>query len=218
MVNLCRYPILFLLLTPAATQPPGGVAMEEQTHWAYGLLALAMLGALAVLAWSIHRRLRRDRGGATAPAPNGIGTEPQESTEHRASSSESPSKRILVVDDEPINRTVLRQMLTNGGYEVVEAIDGAQALKSVKDDIQMVLLDVMMPGLSGYEVCRRLRQQYSMQRLPVIFVTAKDRPEDLAEGFAAGGTDYLTKPVHPNDLLERIQAHWTHWNHWTGEA
>jgi CheY-like chemotaxis protein len=108
---------------------------------------------------------------------------------------------------------VSRQSLNIGRvYQVLgqadrEATDGPQALAAVDDQIHLVLLDVMMPQMSGFEVCRRLRERFPMSRLPVVFVTAKDRPEDLAKGFAAGGTDYLTKPVSMDDLLTRVEAH-----------
>ncbi len=112
-----------------------------------------------------------------------------------------------MVDDEPVNRMVLVQMLQAAGYSVMEAVDGPQALEKVDAQIQLVLLDVMMPQMSGFEVCRRLRKHFPMGRLPIIFVTARDLPEDLAEGFAAGGTDYLTKPVSQDQLLARVKAH-----------
>ena len=114
--------------------------------------------------------------------------------------------RILVVDDEPINRMILRSQLEVAGYTVREAADGFQALERL-DGVDLVLLDIMMPRKSGYEVCRELRRRFPKTELPVIFVTAKGRPEDLEEGFAAGGNDYLVKPVPKGELLARITMH-----------
>ena len=108
-----------------------------------------------------------------------------------------------MVEDEPVNRMILRSQLETAAYEILEAADGFQALERL-DAIDLVLLDVMMPRMSGYDVCRRLRQRFAPSELPVIFVTAKDRPEDLVEGFAAGGNDYLAKPVAMGELLARI--------------
>ena len=113
---------------------------------------------------------------------------------------------ILVVDDEPVNRMIIRSQLEVAGYDVSEAADGLQALDRLAD-IDLVLLDVMMPRMSGYDACRELRRRFSAAELPVIFVTAKDRPEDLAEGFAAGGNDYLVKPVAMGELLARLETH-----------
>jgi signal transduction histidine kinase/ligand-binding sensor domain-containing protein/ActR/RegA family two-component response regulator len=119
--------------------------------------------------------------------------------------------RILLVDDEPINRMVIREMLQSKGCTVAEAAGGLQALDLLDDGFDMVLLDVMMPKMSGYEVCLRLRKRFPSSELPVLFISAKDRPEDLAEGFAVGGTDYLTKPVEKEELLRRVQAHLHPW-------
>ena len=114
--------------------------------------------------------------------------------------------RILVVDDEPVNRLILQMQLETAGYEVREAVDGFQALERL-DDVDLVLLDVMMPRMSGYDVCRKLRERLAPTDLPVIFVTAKDQPENLAKGFSAGGNDYLVKPVGMEELLARIRLH-----------
>ena len=115
---------------------------------------------------------------------------------------------ILIVDDEPINRQILVNMLTVQGYRFTEAASGDEALKAVeRASFDLVLLDIMMPQMSGYEVCRTLRQTYSMQELPVIFLTAKSQDEDLVSGFAAGGNDYLTKPVRRMELISRVRSH-----------
>ena len=115
---------------------------------------------------------------------------------------------ILVVDDEPINRQVLRNQLEMVGYRVEVAIDGLQGLKLLeKLNPQVILLDVMMPRLSGYQTCYRIRQKYSASELPIILLTAKDQPEDTVRGFQHGANDYLTKPFSREELLIRVQFH-----------
>ncbi|MFT4927596.1 MAG: signal transduction histidine kinase/ligand-binding sensor domain-containing protein [Phenylobacterium sp.] len=119
--------------------------------------------------------------------------------------------RILLVDDEPVNRQVLKNLLSLQNYQLVEADGGAQALAALRDDgpFDLVLLDIMMPKISGYEVCRQLREDHAMNDLPVIFLTAKNQVSDLVESFAMGGNDYLTKPVTKHELLARVATHLT---------
>ncbi|MDJ0837129.1 MAG: tetratricopeptide repeat protein [Acidobacteriota bacterium] len=117
---------------------------------------------------------------------------------------------ILVVDDEPVNRQVLINHLSMQHYRVLEATDGYEALQVIENNenkVDMVLLDIMMPRMSGYEVCRRLRESKRVQELPVIFLTAKDRNADLVNGFDSGCNDYLPKPVSKDVLLSRVQTH-----------
>ncbi len=117
--------------------------------------------------------------------------------------------RILIVDDEPVNRKVLENHLLRVGYEVFQAVDGPQALEFINKDekIDLVLLDIMMPKMSGYEVCHRIRDVYLPSELPVVMLTAKNRVTDLVEGFHVGANDYLTKPFSKDVLLSRIKAH-----------
>ncbi|MGW9686719.1 response regulator [Flagellimonas sp. 2504JD1-5] len=117
--------------------------------------------------------------------------------------------KILIVDDEPINRRVLENHLTLAGYEVTEASSGKEALEALDKDIlyNLVLLDVMMPGLSGYEVCEKIRERYIASDLPVILLTAKNTVNELVAGFNSGANDYLTKPISKNELLSRIKTH-----------
>ncbi|MDM8516853.1 ATP-binding protein, partial [Desulfobacterales bacterium HSG16] len=117
--------------------------------------------------------------------------------------------RILVVDDEPVNLQVLKNQLTSAHYSVTLASGGREALDTVEnaEEFDLVLLDVMMPGMSGYEVCRHLRNSYKPDELPVVMLTAKNRVEDLMAGFDAGGNDYLTKPFMKNELIARVKSH-----------
>ena len=117
--------------------------------------------------------------------------------------------RLLLVDDEPINRLVLRNHLSQQNYRLVEAVDGEAALLAIEQDgpFDLVLLDIMMPKISGYEVCERLREQYSVNELPVIFLTAKNQEVDVVQSFAVGANDYLSKPVAKHELLARVETH-----------
>ncbi|MDX1696111.1 MAG: ATP-binding protein [Ketobacteraceae bacterium] len=131
------------------------------------------------------------------------------STPTAAVPSATPDRRLLVVDDEPVNRQVLWAQLVSAGFEVVEATDGEAALKHLNSDsiYDLVLLDVMMPRLSGYDTCRILRETFSANQLPVIFLTAKSQTDDILAGFSAGGNDYLVKPFSREELLVRVNVH-----------
>ena len=111
---------------------------------------------------------------------------------------------ILVVDDDEINRVVMGQQLDE--YNVVKCSNGLDALTSIEENKpDLVLLDLMMPGLNGYEVCQKLRQKYNQIELPIILVTAKNHLEDLTQGFSTGANDYLAKPFHNEELLSRVE-------------
>ncbi|NQZ05793.1 MAG: response regulator [Algicola sp.] len=117
--------------------------------------------------------------------------------------------RILLVDDEPINRQVLNNHLSLQNYELIEASGGHEALQAIKDNgpFDLILLDIMMPKVSGYEVCSKLRETYPANDLPVIFLTAKNQVADMVQSFAVGANDYLTKPVSKQELLTRVETH-----------
>ncbi len=118
---------------------------------------------------------------------------------------------ILVVDDETINLQVLANHLSLQDYSVTQVTNGKRALELIEEmsnsgeQFDLVLLDVMMPRMSGYEVCQRLREKFPPDKLPVMMLTAKSRAEDLAAGFEAGANDYLTKPFNKLELLARIK-------------
>ncbi|HEY9841453.1 MAG TPA: 7TM diverse intracellular signaling domain-containing protein, partial [Candidatus Obscuribacterales bacterium] len=116
--------------------------------------------------------------------------------------------RILIVDDEAINLQVLVNMLSIQKYSVTRALSGAEALAALeRQAYDLVLLDVMMPHMSGYEVCEAIREKYPANELPVVFLTARNQITDLVQGFETGANDYLTKPVAKNELLARIKTH-----------
>ena len=113
---------------------------------------------------------------------------------------------LLVVDDEPLNLQVLRQILQQD-YQLIFARDGEKALALAQSEQpQLILLDIMMPGLTGLETCERLKQNPSTQDIPVVFVTALADDRDETEGFAMGCVDYITKPVSPPIVLARVKS------------
>jgi two-component system sensor histidine kinase ChiS len=117
--------------------------------------------------------------------------------------------KILIVDDEPINRQVLANYLSLQHYEIMEAANGIEALEIMETDFEpdMILLDVMMPKMTGLEVCRRIREQKSANELPILMLTARNNVSDMIEGLGAGANDYLGKPISKNALLARIKTH-----------
>ncbi len=117
--------------------------------------------------------------------------------------------RALLVDDDPINLEVLRNYMQLEGYEVDLARDGREALAKLAESPEpdIVLLDVMMPGISGYEVCRTIRETHPATVLPVIILTAKNSVDDLRAGFNAGATDFLAKPFSREELSARVRSH-----------
>ncbi len=116
---------------------------------------------------------------------------------------------ILVVDDEPINRQVIRNHLAVNKYHVTQAGSGPEALALLENGLKpdAVLLDVMMPQMTGFEVCRKLRETYPAHVLPIMMLTAKNQVGDLVTGLSAGANDYLTKPISKSELLARLKTH-----------
>jgi signal transduction histidine kinase/class 3 adenylate cyclase len=165
-------------LAPAAPAS----ARDRPRHAA---LAASPLPALEALATSAE--------GATLPVPEGIGD----------------IVRVLVADDDPMNRRVIRLQLAPLGFEIVEAGDGAEAIRLVREagPFDAILLDVMMPKASGYEVCRKVRVTHGPTDLPVLMLTAKTQLRDLIEGFESGANDYIPKPFSKAELLARLRTH-----------
>ncbi|MCW7493583.1 SpoIIE family protein phosphatase [Leptospira sp. 2 VSF19] len=114
---------------------------------------------------------------------------------------------ILAVDDDPINLEVIKIQLGNSGFNVVSVLDGQTAI-TVANEIKpdLVLLDIMMPRMSGYQVCKILRESYSMFEMPILMLTAKNRIEDVLSGLEAGANDYLGKPFDKRELLARVNT------------
>jgi class 3 adenylate cyclase len=117
------------------------------------------------------------------------------------------SARILVVDDQPQNVRLLEQLLTLSGYEVATASSGPEALAKVaKETPDIVLLDVVMPQMSGYEVCRAIRENPETALLPIVMVTALDPAEERVRGIESGADDFLAKPINQAELLARVKS------------
>lgn len=117
------------------------------------------------------------------------------------------SQRILVVEDDPNIRQVLKLQLEGAGYDVGTVEDGLKALEEVSRSIpDLILLDIMMPKMDGYEVCRRLKAKFETSRIPVIMLTAKSTSIEKVEGFDCGANDYVTKPYVAKELFARVKA------------
>lgn len=117
------------------------------------------------------------------------------------------AEKILIVDDDIDSLKLIGLMLQRQGYEISAASAGGQAIaKALAETPDLIILDVMMPDMDGYEVCRRLRADVNTQNIPIIMFTAKTLVDDKVTGFEAGADDYLTKPTHPAELASRVKA------------
>lgn len=116
--------------------------------------------------------------------------------------------RILIVDDVEANRFVLRDIITEMGYLPILTENGIQALKMVEHITpQLIILDIAMPGMDGYEVCRKLKENADTREIPIVFISAFDEAEDIVKGFSLGGEDYITKPFIPEVVKARVGMH-----------
>ncbi len=131
-------------------------------------------------------------------------------TDYAKKTSETVQRfKIMIVDDEPVNLQVLVNILSLQNYAVVQAMNGIEALKIIEQGCQpdLILLDVMMPKMTGYEVTQKLRENFLPSELPILMLTAKNQVYDLVEGLNAGANDYLTKPISKNELMARLKTH-----------
>ena len=112
-------------------------------------------------------------------------------------------QNILIIEDDPDIREGVRILMEGENFHVEEAVDGFEGLRKLSDDIQLVILDVMMPGISGYKTCEEIRKK---SNVPVLFLTAKDKESDKLLGLMSGGDDYLVKPFSYAELLARVKA------------
>ncbi len=123
-------------------------------------------------------------------------------------SSIASELRILLVDDTPANLAVLREALASENYKLAFANSGEKALEIIPNlSPNLILLDIMMPGIDGYETCTRLKQNSKTKDIPIIFITAKKETDDIVQGFQVGGVDYITKPFHKEEVRARIRNH-----------
>ena len=165
---------------------------EGTTFW-FALPVAAMVGATTVPVMESTKV-----GGEESSVDPGSMGSPEASAKGR---------RILVVDDDPMGRQVLERQLTLAGYATDSATSGEEALESiVQAPPDLVILDVMMPEMNGYEVCRRIREEFDATALPVLMLTARTREGDAAQGLRAGANDYLAKPFVQEELLARVEA------------
>ena len=115
---------------------------------------------------------------------------------------------VLAVDDVPTNLDLLQRMLDHAGYRVLATTTGTEALRIIpRAKPDLVLLDVAMPTLDGFETCKRIRALPGQQELPVIFITARTETEAIVKGFDCGGVDYITKPIEEREVVARVQTH-----------
>ncbi|HEX3140615.1 MAG TPA: response regulator, partial [Rhizobacter sp.] len=120
----------------------------------------------------------------------------------------SASDVVLIVDDVPDNLSLLHDALEESGYTVLVATHGEAALQRAAQALpDVVLLDAVMPGLDGFEVARRLKAQPETAHIPIIFMTGLTETEHVVAAFAAGGVDYVTKPIRPQEVLARMSVH-----------
>src|SRR5262249_29049268 len=115
--------------------------------------------------------------------------------------------RVLIVDDDPLARDTLEAQLYLEGYELLFATNGIDALQRMKElTPDVILLDVMMPQMSGFEVCQYLKQRSEFRHIPIILVTALDGPDELVRGLGAGADEFITKPVNSQELRARVRS------------
>jgi len=116
------------------------------------------------------------------------------------------NQTILIVDDVKENIDVLMALLK--GHDLIPALDGKSALEIIdEEEIDLILLDIMMPDIDGFEICKKLKKNPNTSNIPIIFLSAKNKPEDIQKGFKLGAVDYVTKPFNPNELLSRANTH-----------
>lgn len=121
--------------------------------------------------------------------------------------SPSIETHLLIIDDTPSNLQLLMSILGDKGYQIHVAQNGSQALKKVEAVIpDLILLDVMMPDMNGYEVCKLLKQKEQTADIPVIFISALEELNNKAKAFAAGGVDYIVKPFEEEEVLMRVET------------
>ncbi|MGM0640785.1 MAG: SpoIIE family protein phosphatase [Thermotogota bacterium] len=124
--------------------------------------------------------------------------------------NEEDQYKVLVIDDSYINRVFIQKLIKTSlpNYEYIEADSGVLGIKKAKEEKpDVILLDVMMPDLDGYEVCKRIKNQENLKEIPIIFVSALNEIDDKTKGFEVGGVDYITKPAHSKEIIARIKTH-----------
>lgn len=117
------------------------------------------------------------------------------------------NKKILVIDDNPSSLRLTRYTLEKKGYQIITASDGLEGLRKAREEHpDLIILDVMLPGLDGYEVCHQLRQKPETATLPILMISAKAHQDDKDIALRVGADDYLTKPVEPSTIVARVES------------
>jgi CheY-like chemotaxis protein len=118
------------------------------------------------------------------------------------------SQSILITEDSPVNRKILSELLRKQGYTTLEAASGEDTLRIIESILpDLIVLDILLPGIDGYATCRALKSNPDTRDIPVIFISSLDSTEDKVDGFQAGGVDYITKPFQPAEVMARINTH-----------
>ena len=159
---------------------------------------------------TVSRRINSETGELSVlPLPSDSASGGHSFTIATANKPGTHPFKILIVDDEPVNLQVLVNHLSLQNYAITQASNGIEALATIENGFKpdLILLDVMMPRMTGYEVCQKIRQQFPANELPVVMLTAKNQVSDLVIGLNVGANDYLTKPISKHELLARIKTH-----------
>jgi two-component system alkaline phosphatase synthesis response regulator PhoP len=132
---------------------------------------------------------------------------PEKEVERRIKSFSDTRQKVMIVDDEMATLLPLKRSLESEDYIVIEAYDGYEAIKKAKSEMpELILLDIMLPGMDGIEVCRQLKEDVFTEKIPVIMLTAKDEVRHKVKGLEIGADDYVTKPFNLNELKARIKS------------
>ncbi|MEI7937298.1 MAG: response regulator [Verrucomicrobiota bacterium] len=154
--------------------------------------------------------MKTDSSSDTHPAPRTPLHRPTETPKHRNTAPPPPAPNLLMVDDSPDNLALLAGMLEGRGFRVRPVISGERALQAAQSEPpDLVLLDINMPDMDGYEVCRRLKADATLKAVPVIFISALGGVIDKVKAFSVGGVDYIAKPFHLEEVESRVRTHLT---------
>ena len=119
----------------------------------------------------------------------------------------SMDTKILVIEDDPVGLRYVRFTLEKHGYQVIAASNGLEGLRKARtEEPDLVILDIMLPGMDGYEICHRLRAEPATARLPILMFSARSQDKDIAVGQQVGADDYLTKPAEPSEIIRRVES------------
>gem|GEM_PF-1533873 len=198
---------LGLTVTKRLVELQGGriLAESEPGHGSVFTVFFPVADWVAAESETSTRSVRRP------PEPSTIAIHKEALVDELQSAGVPAHGKVLAIDDEQINLRILQNMLSLNGYECITASGGKEAIALLEgmhaEELpDVVLLDVMMPEMTGYEVCQRIREMYPVQTLPVIMLTAKREEKDIVKGFKSGANDYLTKPFYQDELTSRVNT------------